>query len=157
MPITINNVTANNQITIINDADVNPSNSNDGPAKWSGNTEADVIIDGKGYLNLQGNDVIPANVHALQFYPGTNSGELEYVGSDANLQLSSSSDIPSWANTMITRWNGEKTYEETYQTEYDNAVANLDSSSETYETDLANAHTAAQTAATTAKNNILGA
>jgi hypothetical protein len=156
MPITINNVTANNQITIINDADVNPLNPNDGPRHWSGNTEADVIIDGKGYLNLTAKDIIPANVHAFQYRPATSSGWIEFDGNVQNQDITES-DIPSWANTMITRWNGEKTYDETYQTEYDNAVANLDSNSETYATDLANAQTSAQTAATTAKNNILGA
>jgi hypothetical protein len=104
MPITINNVTANNQITIINDAGINNSNPNDGPAKYSGNTEADVIIDGKAYLNLTANDTVPTNVHAFQFYPNTNTGEIEYVDSTPNLQLVSDADIPSWANTMITRW-----------------------------------------------------
>ena len=157
MPITINNVTANNQITIINDADINKSNPNDGPAKYSGNTEADVIIDGRGYLNISANDVVPSNVHALQFYPATNSGELEYVGNDQNLILASSSDIPSWANTMITRWNGEKTYEETYNSVLSDLVANLDLSSETYDADYAAAESDAAAQATTAKNNILSA
>ncbi len=157
MPITINNVTANNQITIINDAGINPNNPNDGPRAYSGNTECDVIIDGVGYMNLNGSDIVPTNIHALQFNAASNSGELEYTGTEQNLVLSSASDIPSWANTMITRWNGEKTYYATYQTEYDNALANLDVSSETYEADVNSAQTAAQSAATTAKNNILGA
>jgi hypothetical protein len=156
MPITINNVTINNQLTIINDADINPNNSNDGPKLFSGNTEVDVNIDGSAYLNLNGHDIVPANVHALQFRPATNSGWIEFDGTVPNQDITSS-EIPSWANTMITRWNGEKTYWDTYNTTYNNTVANLDASSETYQTDLANAQTSAQSAATTAKNNILGA
>jgi|TARA_E500000318_G_scaffold12487_2_gene11490 hypothetical protein len=156
MPITINNVTINNRLTIINDADVSQTNPNNGPKLYSGDTETDVIIDGKGYLNLSGVDVVPDNIHALQFYPATDSGWLEFDGTADNQSITSST-IPSWANTMITRWNGEKTYDETYQTTYDNLLANLDSTSETYSQDVANAQTSAQTAATTAKNNILGA
>tara|TARA_E500000318_G_scaffold40311_1_gene38679 strand:+ start:190 stop:660 length:471 start_codon:yes stop_codon:yes gene_type:complete len=156
MPITINNVTINNQLTIINDADVNPSNTNNGPKLYSGDTEVDVLIDGVSYLNLSGVDVVPANVHALQYRPATNSGWIEFDGSADNQSIAPDT-IPAWANTMITRWNGEKTYDETYQTTYDNLLANLDSTSATYEQDVANAQTSAQSAATTAKNNILGA
>jgi len=108
MPITINNVTANNQITIINDSDVNESDVNNGPAKFSGNTEADVIIDRVAHKNLTAHDVIPSNIHALQFNPNTNTGEIEYTDSTSNLQLASADDIPSWANTMITRWKTEE-------------------------------------------------
>ena len=156
MPITINNVTINNQLTIINDADINPNNSNNGPKLYSGNTEVDVNIDGLAYLNLNGDDIVPANVHALQFRPATNSGWIEFDGSADNQSIAPDT-IPAWANTMITRWNGEKTYWDTYNTTYNNTVANLDASSENYQTDLANAQTSAQTAAITAKNNILGA
>ena len=41
--------------------------------------------------------------------------------------------------------------------EYDNALANLDASSETYDADVAAADTAAKASATTAKNNVLSA
>lgn len=156
MPVTINNVTINNQLTIVNDAGINPSNSNNGPKSYSGNTEADVNIDGVAYLNINAHDIIPSNIHALQFMPSTNSGWIEFDGTVDNQSITES-DLPSWANTMITRWNGEKAYEETYNTTYNNLVANLDATSETYDSDLANAHTSAQTSATTAKNNILGA
>lgn len=164
MSITINNVTINNQLTIINDADVNKDNSNNGPKLYSGDTEVDVLIDGVAYLNLTGVDVVPANVHAFQYRPANNSGWIEFDGSVPNQDVGPS-DIPAWANTMVTRWNGEKTYKETYdstyQTTYDGLLANLDSTSETYGQDVSNAHvsaqTSAQTAATTAKNNILGA
>ena len=164
MPITINNVTINNRLTIINDADVNRENPNNGPKELSGDTEVDVLIDGTSYLNINGADIVPDNVHALQYKPATNSGWIEFDGTGPNQDIGPS-DIPAWANTMVTRWNGEKAYNETYtstyQTEFDNAVANLDSSSETYGSDLANAQSSAQTtavsAATTAKNNILSA
>lgn len=49
MAITINNVTAKNQITIIFDAGINPNNTDNGPRDYSGDTEADVVIDGVGY------------------------------------------------------------------------------------------------------------
>jgi hypothetical protein len=156
MPVTINNVTINNQLTIINDADVNPSNSNNGPKLYSGNTEVDVIIDGEAHLNLNGHDVVPANVHALQYRPATSSGWIEFDGTVDNQEIAES-EIPAWANTMITRWNGEKTYWDTYNTTYNNLLANLDAEAASYETDVANAQTSAQSSATTAKNNILGA
>lgn len=144
MPITINNVTANNQITIINDAGINPSNTNNGPREYSGDTEADVIIDGVAYLNINASDIVPANVHAFQYKPVTNTGHIEWVGSDDNLAIANSSEIPAWANTMITRWNGEKAYKDTM-------------TNEAYDSAHANAQTAANTAATNAKNSILGA
>ena len=67
MAITVNSVTINNRLTIINDADINPSNASNGPKEFSGDTEADVIIDGQAYLNINGKDIVPSNVHALQF------------------------------------------------------------------------------------------
>jgi hypothetical protein len=166
MPITINNVTANNQITIINDAGINPSNNNNGPRDYSGDTEADVIIDGVAYLNINAKDIIPANVHAFQYKPVTNTGHIEWVGSDDNLAIANSSEIPAWANTMITRWNGEKAYNDTWQSTYDTEYAsqltayqaNTDPmTNEAYDSAHANAQTAANTAATNAKNLILGA
>lgn len=156
MPITINNVTINNQLTIINDADVNPSNSNNGPKLYSGNTEVDVIIDGVAYLNLPGDDIVPTNIHALQYRPTTSSGWIEFDG-DAQNQDITESEIPSWANTMITRWNGEKAYWDTYNTTYNDLISPLDAHDATFNDDVANAQVSAQTAATTAKNNILGA
>ena len=165
MPVTINNVTINNQLTIINDADVNPSNSNNGPKMYSGNTEVDVNIDGLAYLNLSGHDIVPANVHALQYRPATSSGWIEFDGTVANQEITEA-EIPAWANTMITRWNGEKAYKDTWQSTYDTEYAaqvtafqaNTDPmTNEAYDSAHANAQTAANTAATNAKNSILGA
>tara|TARA_X000001316_G_C884235_1_gene8550 strand:+ start:48 stop:518 length:471 start_codon:yes stop_codon:yes gene_type:complete len=156
MAITINSVTINNRLTIINDADINPSNANNGPKEFSGDTEADVIIDGQAYLNINGKDIVPSNVHALQFNGSTSTGHIEFDGTTQNQEIDVSS-LPAWANTMVTRWNGEKAYWTTYQTEYDNAVGALDGDSASYTSDLAAAQTAAQTSATSAKNTILSA
>jgi len=156
MPVTINNVTINNQLTIINDAGVNESNANNGPKSYSGNTEADVIIDGITYLNLNAHDIIPSNVHALQYAPATSSGHIEFDGSGDN-QAIDEAGIPDWAKTMVKRWNGEKTYWDTYNTSYNNAVNALDPESASYDADVAAAQTAAVSQATTAKNDVLSA
>jgi hypothetical protein len=166
MAITINGVSASNQITIIFDAGINPSNSNNGPRDFSGDTEADVVIDGVGYGNINSKDIIPADVHALQFYPAKGTGHIEYVGGGENGVLASSGDIPAWANTMITRWNGEKTYAETWQSTFDTELAAQTAAfeantspmtDEAYAQADTNAKNAANTAATNAKNAILGA
>lgn len=156
MAIVISNVTINNQLTIVNDAGVNKDNPNNGPKSYSGNTEADVIIDGKAYLNLSASDVIPSNVHAFQYRPATSSGWIEFDGNAQNQDVSSDS-IPSWVNTMVTRWNAEKTYDDTYTSVLDSLVANLDPESPTYNDDYDAAVSNATSQATTAKNNILGA
>jgi len=156
MAIVISNVTINNQLTIVNDAGVNKDNPNNGPKSYSGSTEADVIIDGKAYLNLYASDVIPSNVHAFQYRPATSSGWIEFDG-DAQNQDVTSDSIPSWVNTIVTRWNGEKTYEDTYTSVLNSLVANLDANSETFSTDYNAAVSNATSQATTAKNNILGA
>ena len=76
MATTVNNTTANQKITIIFDAGVNKTNSNDGPRFGTGNTESDVVIDNKSYLNVRSHTEIDANVHALQWNATTNTGEL---------------------------------------------------------------------------------
>jgi len=156
MAITINDVTINNQLTIINDAAVNASNANNGPKAYSGNTEADITIDGVSYLNIEAHDTIPSNVHALQYTPATSSGHIEFDGTVDN-QAIDEAGIPDWAKTMVKRWNGEKTYWDTYNTSYNNAVNALNPESASYEADVEAAHTAAVSEATTAKNNVLGA
>ena len=166
MAITINSVTINNQFSIIFDSGVNRDNANNGPANYSGDTEADVVVDGVGYLNITSSDIIPANVHALQYYPATNTGHIEYTNNDDNLAIADASGIPAWANTMITRWNGEKAYAETWQSTYDSEstaqiaafTANTNPmTEEAYASADNNAQAAANTAATNAKNTVLGA
>lgn len=149
MAITINSVTINNQLSIIFDAGINHSNSNNGPSKYSGDTEADVTIDGEGYLNISSSDIIPSEVHALQFNPNIGTGHIEYTDLRDNLTIASESEIPAWAQTMVKRWNGEKVYKETYDTDYS---ANL-----TNGQDETTANTNAVATATAAKNAILNA
>ena len=117
MAITINSIIINNQLSIIFDAGINPSNSNNGPSKYSGDTEADVTIDGEGYLNIFSSDIIPSEVHALQFNSNVGTGHVEYTDLRDNLTIASESEIPAWAQTMVKRWNGEKVYKETYVTD----------------------------------------
>ena len=93
MAITINNVTINNQLSIIFDAGVNTSNSNNGPRDYSGETEADVTIDGVGYFNIASSDLIPSEVHALQFKPGVGTGHIEYTDLRGNLVIASESAV----------------------------------------------------------------
>ena len=147
MAITINNVTINNQFSIVFDAGVNSSNSNNGPRDYSGETEADVTIDGVGYLNIASSDIIPSEVHAFQFKPGVGTGHIEYTDLRDNLTIASESEIPTWAQTMVKRWNAEKAYEETYKTDL---TANLAAEQDS-DTAMANA----VTTATAAKNAIL--
>lgn len=149
MAITINNVTINNQLSIIFDAGVNTSNSNNGPRDYSGETEADVTIDGVGYFNIASSDLIPSEVHALQFKPGVGTGHIEYTDLRDNLVIASESDIPTWAQTMVKRWNGEKVYKETYATDM---AANI-AAGQDDDTATANA----VITATAAKNAILNA
>ena len=149
MAITINNVTINNQLSIIFDAAVNNSNSNNGPRDYSGETEADVTIDGVGYFNIASSDLIPSEVHALQFKPGVGTGHIEYTDLRDNLVIASESDIPTWAQTMVKRWNGEKVYKETYATDM---TANI-AAGQDDDTAAANA----VITATAAKNAILNA
>lgn len=147
MAITINNVTINNQLSIIFDAGVNSSNSDNGPRDYSGETEADVTIDGVGYFNIASSDIIPSEVHALQFKPGIGTGHIEYTDLRDNLIIASESDIPTWAQTMVKRWNGEKVYNETYKQDLTaNALAGQED-----DTAIANA----KTTATAAKNALL--
>jgi hypothetical protein len=147
MAITINNVTINNQLSIIFDAAVNKSNSNNGPRDYSGETEADVTVDGVGYFNIPSSDIIPSEVHALQFKPSVGTGHIEYTDLRDNLTIASESEIPTWAQTMVKRWNGEKAYKETYDTDF---AANI-AAEQDVDTAMANA----VTTATAAKNAIL--
>ena len=147
MAITINNVTINNQLSIIFDAGVNTSNSNNGPRDYSGETEADVTIDGLGHHNIASSDIIPSEVHALQFKPSIGTGHIEYTDLRDNLIIASESDIPTWAQTMVKRWNAEKVYKETYETD---ASANREAGQDD---DTADSNAIAT--ATTAKNAIL--
>jgi hypothetical protein len=111
MATTVNNTTANQRITIIFDADLNPDNQNDGPKLGTGNTESDVIIDNKSYLNIRSHTEIDANVHALQWNATTNTGELEYIDNRENESLSS---FPQWATNVVIRCEAQDAWNTSY-------------------------------------------
>ena len=112
MAITVNNTTANQRITIIFDADLNPNNQNDGPRFGTGNTESDVLIDNKSYFNIRSHTEIDANVHALQWNATTNTGELEYIDNRENESLSS---LPHWVNNVVIRCEAQDSWQTAYQ------------------------------------------
>jgi hypothetical protein len=111
MATTVNNTTANQKITIIFDAGVNKTNSNDGPRFGTGNTESDVVIDNKSYLNVRSHTEIDANVHALQWNATTNTGELEYIDNRENESLSS---FPGWATNVVIRCEAQDVWKDSY-------------------------------------------
>jgi len=135
MATTVNNTTVNARITIIFDAA--GSLTGDGPAKGTGNTESDVYLDDKVYLNIRSHTEIDANVHALQWNATTNTGELEYTDNRENESLSS---FPQWATNVVIRAEAQ----DVWQTEYDTAMAGD-----------ADAQANATTTADTARNNYL--
>lgn len=147
MATTVNNTTVNTKLTIIFDAGINPSSENNGPVSGTGNTESDVIIDNKSYLNLRSHTEIDANVHALQWNAITNTGELEYIDNRENESLSS---LPQWVANVVIRCEAEDIYTEAYNTAYTNdASAGQDDDSA--------AIAVGQTAGSTARTNYLTA
>jgi len=114
MATTVNNTTVNSRITIIFDAD--GSLNGDGPAKGTGNTESDVYLDNKIYLNIRSHTEINANIHALQWDATTNTGELEYIDNRENESLSS---FPQWATNVVIRCEAQ----DNWQTSYDANIA----------------------------------
>ena len=147
MAITVNNTTANQKITVIFDADLNPNNQNDGPRFGTGNTESDVIIDNKSYFNIRSHTEIDSNVHALQWNAVTNTGTLEYIDNRENESLSS---FPQWATNVVIRCEAQ----DAWQTAYDANVseqstawqtANPDANTETFVANTAQATSVADT------------
>jgi len=140
MSITINNTSINTRLSILFDAggDMN----GDGPALGTGNTESDVYIDNKVYLNLRSHTEIPSSVHALQCWnkAGTWSYELENTNDDPNTTYASQSDLPTWVTNVVIRCESQDVWDTTYNSHED---ANADDDS------------AAVTAADTARNNYL--
>ena len=111
MATTVNNTTANSRITIIFDSGINPVSENDGPRLGTGNTESDVMVDNKSYLNIRSHTEIDANVHALQWNATTNTGELEYIDDRANESLSS---FPQWATNVVIRCEAQDVWQASY-------------------------------------------
>ena len=147
MATTVNNTTANQKITIIFDADLNPENQDNGPRRGTGNTESDVMVDNKAYFNIRSHTEIDANVHALQWNATTNTGELEYIDNRENESLSS---FPQWATNVVIRCEAQ----DAWQTAYDTNVAaqfttwqstNPDANVETFSANTSQATTVADT------------
>ena len=113
MATTVNNTTVNSRITIIFDADGKLDGN--GPAKGTGNTESDVIIDNETYFNIRSHTEIDANVHALQWDATTNTGELEYIDNRQNDSLSS---FPQWATNVVIRCEAQDVWRSAYDTNY---------------------------------------
>ena len=116
MATTVNNTTANTRITIIYDADVNKSSVNDGPKSGSGNTESDVMIDNKSYLNIRSHTEIDSTIHALQWNASTNTGSIEYTDNRENVSIDS---FPQWATNVVIRCEAE----DKWKTAYDANIA----------------------------------
>lgn len=145
MATTVNNTTVNTKLTIIFDADINSSSTNDGPASGSGNTESDVYLDNKTYLNLRSHTEINNSVHALQWDATTNTGTLEFTDSRNNESISS---LPQWATNVVIRAEAQDVWNTNYNSTYDgHSGARAEDDSD--------AVTAATTAANTARNNYL--
>jgi hypothetical protein len=87
-------------------------------AKGTGNTESDVYLDNKVYLNIRSHTEIDANVHALQWNATTNTGELEYIDNRENESLSS---FPQWATNVVIRCEAQ----DVWQTAYDGHADSL--------------------------------
>ena len=150
MTITINNTSINSRLTVIFDAA--GSLSGDGPALGTGNTESDVYIDSKVYLNIRSHTEVPFTVHAIQCWTkgGTWTYELEHTNDDPNTTYATQSDLPQWVSNVVIRCEAQDKYDEAYSTAY-----NADSSANS-EDDSA-AVTAGTNAGTTARNDYLTA
>jgi len=116
MATTVNNTTANTRISILFDSDINPTSTNDGPVSGTGNTESDIYIDNKVYLNVRSHTEVPSEIHALQWNAATNTGVLEYTDNRENLSIS---ELPSWASNCVIRCEAE----DVWKTQYDSNVA----------------------------------
>ena len=111
MATTVNNTTVNTRITIIFDADINRASENDGPKLGTGNTESDVYLDNKTYLNVRSHTEIASNIHALQWNASTNTGEIEYIDNSENTSISS---FPQWATNVVIRCEAQDAWQAAY-------------------------------------------
>jgi len=153
MATTVNNTTANSRITIIFDAA--GSLNGDGPALGTGNTESDVYLDDKIYLNIRSHTEIDANVHALQWNATTNTGHIEYIDNRDNESISS---VPQWVTNVVIRCEAQDSWQTAYnanlQSQFSSwQTANPEANVETF---VANT-TQATTVANTERSNYLSA
>tara|TARA_R100001591_G_scaffold112375_2_gene124722 strand:- start:2868 stop:3350 length:483 start_codon:yes stop_codon:yes gene_type:complete len=153
MATTVNNTTINTKLTIIFDADVNPSSANDGPASGSGNTESDVYIDNKNYLNLRSHTEVDATVHALQWNATTNTGHIELTSDADNQSISS---LPQWATNVVIRCEAQDVWQTNYDSTYTSTYnGHSDANAEDDSAAQSAAKSAATSAANTARDNYL--
>ena len=145
MATTVNNTTINTRLTIIFDADVNKDSANDGPASGSGNTESDVYLDSKTYLNIRSHTEVDPTVHALQWDATTNTGHIELTSNEDNQSISS---LPQWVTNVVIRAEAQDIWQTNYATTYN---GHSDANAE----DDSAAVTAATSAANTARDNYL--
>lgn len=153
MATTVNNTTANSRITIVFDAA--GSLNGDGPALGTGNTESDVYLDDKIYLNIRSHTEIDANVHALQWNATTNTGHIEYIDNRDNESISS---VPQWATNVVIRCEAQDSWQTAYNANLESQfsswqTANPEANVETF---VANT-TQATTVADTERSNYLSA
>jgi len=125
MATTVNNTTANQRITIIFDS--NGLLEGNGPAKGTGNTESDIIIDDVSYFNIRSHTEIDANVHALQWNATINTGELEYVDNRENESLTS---FPQWATNVVIRCEAQDIWQNSYNTSISSDDASVQANAE---------------------------
>ena len=155
MAITVNNTTANQRITIVFDAAINKDNQNDGPRFGTGNTESDVMVDNKTYLNIRSHTEIDANVHALQWNATTNTGELEYTDNRENESLSS---FPQWATNVVIRCEAQDAWQVSYDANVSEQFTAWQTANPEANVDSFSANTSqATTVADTARTNYLTA
>ena len=153
MATTVNNTSVNSRITIIFDAAGDLTG--DGPAKGTGNTQSDVYLDDKVYLNIRSHTEIDANVHALQWDASNNTGALEYTGNTDNLSITS---LPQWATNVVIRCEAQDAWRSAYDSNYEQQfntwrTANPEANVETFTEDTSEATNAADTE----RNNYLSA
>jgi len=151
MATTVNNTTANVRITIIYDA-AGPLDGN-GPRLGTGNTESDVYIDSKVYLNVRSHTEIDSNIHALQWNATTNTGEIEFIDNRDNEAISS---FPTWASNVVIRCEAQDKWETAYSANVaeQRSTWQTENPEENVDTFVANT-TQATSVADTERNNYL--
>ena len=100
--------------------------NNDGPALGTGNTESDVYIDNKTWLNVRSPAEVPDDVHALQCWNkgGTWTMRLEKTDDSPNEIILTQSDLPQWVTN-----NGQQLdvkHKDLWNNKYESDMAAVD-------------------------------
>jgi hypothetical protein len=174
MSMTINNTTITTRLTIIFDAGPNPDNevyyregsgdyqlvNNDGPALGTGNTESDVYIDNKTWLNVRSHTEVPEDVHALQCWNkgGTWTMELEKTDDSPNETIATQSDLPQWVTNVVIRCEAQDLWNNKYESDMaavDRTALAAANDDTTFKAKIKEAHDAAVTAANSERETYL--